>query len=367
MICISFCLGFTCYETYIQFREYVRNGDNASIEYRNFNLEEKDQYPTFTICFIFLERGDNFDSGHASFQANNVTPSLYHSFLVGDEEDDPKYYQIVYDDVVSNMIHSYVTRFDSLGFNGSDFYMSSYDDTYKNRNKAPLSISFQHPWSFGMFLLCVSKKVAYQKNLIQTVDAIIFNATSLTQKKLYMKVFIHQAGRTMRAVRKTPQMEMSTSDVSAIRLEYEYRVDKIEVLRKRHDSNTKCDPNLLDETQITLNIIMREVGCIPAYWQMFAGDLLQTLPKCKQNQYRTIYNKYLLDPGGFKRVQTMYTQACSTMTLSAIERAGNIGKVDTFFKMVFGYEQENYKEIINKRAYTSENLLGQIGGFIGKG
>ena len=291
MICISFCLGFTCYETYLQFREYVRNEDNASIEYRNFNLEEKDQYPTFTICFIFLECGGQFDSGHESFQANNITPSLYNSFLTGEEEDDPKYDQIVYDEVVSNMINSYVTRFESLGFNGSEFYMSTYDDTNKNRNKAPLSISFQYPFSCGMFL-CVSKKVAYQKNIIQTIDTLIFNATSLYQKKLHIMAFIHQAGRTIRAVKKTPLTEISTSDVSTIKLEYEYRIDKIEGLRKRHDSNARCDPNLFDETQMHLNIIMREVGCIPAYWQIFAGDLQLKLPKCKQNQYRTIYNKY---------------------------------------------------------------------------
>ena len=168
-------------------------------------------------------------------------------------------------------------------------------------------------------------------------------------------------------MRKTPLTEIATSDVSTIKLEYEYRIDKIEVLRKRHDSNTRCDPSLLDETQITLDIIMREVGCIPAYWQMFAGDLLQKLPKCKQNQYRTINEKYFRDPGGFKRLQTMYTQPCTAMTLSAIQREGNIGKVESFFKMVFRYDQDNYKEIVNKRAYTSGNLLGQIGGFVGKG
>ena len=102
VIFLLVCLGFTCYQTYLQFREYVGNEDNASIEYRNFNLEEKDQYPTFTICFMFLQRGDHFDGSHLSFQANNITPSLYNSFLIGEENDDPKYDKIVYDDVVSN-------------------------------------------------------------------------------------------------------------------------------------------------------------------------------------------------------------------------------------------------------------------------
>ena len=70
------CFGLACYETYKQFREYIRNEDTASIEYRNFNLEEKDEYPTFSICFRALQFGENFDSSHPSFTSYNITPSF---------------------------------------------------------------------------------------------------------------------------------------------------------------------------------------------------------------------------------------------------------------------------------------------------
>ena len=41
-------------------------------------------------------------------------------------------------------------------------------------------------------------------------------------------------------------------------------------------------------------------------------------------------------------------------------------KYKSDLKLVFKYEQDEYKEITNKRAYTVETLLGQVGGFVGK-
>ena len=112
VIFLSTCLGLTCFQTYVQFSEYVKNEDTASIEYRKFNLEGKDLYPTYSICFYGVPE-EHFDESHPSFTNHNITPSLYGSFLLGNEDDDPKYDQIVYDDVISSIIHNYVAK---LGF-----------------------------------------------------------------------------------------------------------------------------------------------------------------------------------------------------------------------------------------------------------
>ena len=53
---LSICLGLTFYQTYVQFNEYARNEDSASIEYRKFNQEEKDLYPAYSICFYNKNR-----------------------------------------------------------------------------------------------------------------------------------------------------------------------------------------------------------------------------------------------------------------------------------------------------------------------
>ena len=358
------CFGLACYETYKQFREYIRNEDTASIEYRNFNLEEKDQYPTFSICFRSLQFGENFDAGHPSFTSYNITPSLYGWFLMGYEDDDPKYDQIVYDDVSATILHNYVTRFDSLGTNGSHFLSFTDNTGNENRNENPFSITVQQPLS-GDFKTCYSKKISYHKEIIQIVDEITFNATSLSQKEFEMMVYIHQKGQAIQALMRAPVLHIITSDVSKLQQEYEFRIDKVEVLRKRYDSRVRCDESLLDETKIIRTEVMRKVGCIPAYWQIFVDDLQQKLPKCKQNQYGTIHTEYFKFPA-LNAVESMYTQPCSIMTLSATLSAGETGKVESDFQFAFRYDQKYYKAIINTRAYTSGTLLGQIGGYVGK-
>ena len=366
VIFLLICFGLTCYETYIQLSEYVRNEDNAFIEYRNFNLEEKDTYPTFTICFL----GDFFNNDHQSFTTNNITPATYGWFLMGYEDDDPKYDQILYEDVSLNIIDKYVSRFDSAFSNGSDFYRISYDTENKNRNEIPLSITIQQPiihHGQPSFLRCISKNVSYQRNIIQTADGMWFNAKLLSQKEFEVRLYIHQIGQAMQALRTTPRLEITdTSEVLEINQEYEYSIDRVEVLRKRHDGKIRCDENLLDETKLVRNMIMRKVGCIPAYWQIFAGDLSQKLPKCIKNQYEKIFMKYLSKWTFSNPLESMYTQPCLTMTLSAIHREGNIEKVKSVFEFVFRYDQKYYKAIINKRAYTSGSLLGQVGGYVGK-
>ena len=89
IIFLSTCLALTCYQTYLQFSEYVKNEDTASIEYRKFNLEEKDLYPTYSIC-LWGTPEEHFDERHPSFTNRNITPSSYGSFLIGKEDDDPQ-------------------------------------------------------------------------------------------------------------------------------------------------------------------------------------------------------------------------------------------------------------------------------------
>ena len=365
IIFLSICLSFTCYQTYVQFSDYVKNEDTASIEYRKFNLEEKDQYPTYSICFgSYGKPEEHFDESHPSFTNHNITPSLYGSFLMGNETDDPKYDQIVYDDVISNIINDHVISLHSGGLDGSDFHRLTYNVSRENRDIYPVSITIQVPFGGG-FITCISKKVSYQENMVQLADVIYFNATSLFKKNLIMTLHVHQVGQVKQALMAAPLVEIQTNNASKIKPGFECSINKVEVLRKRHDSKMPCDENLSDETQIALNAEMRKVGCIPAYWQIFADKLLHLFPKCKQNQYRTIYKDFIST--GFKNVQAMYTQPCSSMTLSTTynSRSGE-SEDESIFYMVLRYDQDHYKEILNKRAFTLGDLLAQVGGYVGK-
>ena len=84
------CLFGTGYMTYLQFKYYLHNEDLASISYPKFNKEEKDEYPTFSLCFMgFKDKEELFDESHAVFSSNNITRKSYSDYLRGVENDYP--------------------------------------------------------------------------------------------------------------------------------------------------------------------------------------------------------------------------------------------------------------------------------------
>ena len=56
-VCLVICVIVTFYFTTLQFQYFVSNDDIASISIRKFNLEPKDQYPTYTICLYGNYKG----------------------------------------------------------------------------------------------------------------------------------------------------------------------------------------------------------------------------------------------------------------------------------------------------------------------
>lgn len=66
-LCLLFCLLSTGYVTYLQFKYYLNNEDLSSISYREFNDEEKDQYP------IFRDLKDKFSNNPMRFSSHTMS------------------------------------------------------------------------------------------------------------------------------------------------------------------------------------------------------------------------------------------------------------------------------------------------------
>ena len=49
-LCLLIFLFSTGYVTYLQFKYHLNNEYLSSISYREFNNEEKDEYPVFSVC-----------------------------------------------------------------------------------------------------------------------------------------------------------------------------------------------------------------------------------------------------------------------------------------------------------------------------
>ena len=145
-----------------------------------------------------------------------------------------------------------------------------------------------------------------------------------------------------------------------------YDINSIEVLRQRKDSNIPCNENLIDEDGYILKRVVTEQGCIPTFWERFVEDikLPATLPKCNSSkQYGDFGSKFLYLLNRMDTIDSPYTQPCTQMTLSVTIR--DIEPEQGHLKLYVLYNQDVYKEIVNSKAYTTETLLGQIGGFVG--
>ena len=59
----------------------------------------------------------------------------------------------------------------------------------------------------------------------------------------------------------------------------------------------------------------------------------------------------------------MYVQPCTEMRIQV--DTVKVKPLEEIFGLQFYYTQEKYTQITNKKAYTGETLLGQIGGFVG--
>ena len=99
-VCLLSCLSSAGYMTYLQFKYYLDNEDFAAISHRKFNQEQKDEYPSLTIC-LFDTHGGIFKRSHEVFTSTNVTRSMYRRYLLGDLEEQPsEISSIKFDDVV---------------------------------------------------------------------------------------------------------------------------------------------------------------------------------------------------------------------------------------------------------------------------
>ena len=70
---------------YQQFKLYIHNEDSSSLSYRAFNHEEKDLYPTFSIC-LHSNEGGIFKPKYAKNGYESImTLGKYHEILLGYE------------------------------------------------------------------------------------------------------------------------------------------------------------------------------------------------------------------------------------------------------------------------------------------
>ena len=250
-------------------------------------------------------------------------------------------------------------------------YLTWTNEIYYEEGKQKYGRFDMQPTFQDSTYLCVSKNVFYRKNVKQSHDIISLNSSLLYDGWLYLDVYVHQRGKLLRTLMmdglrtRFGWNENMLQGVSRI-----FHIGQVDVLRKRKDGKFPCDPAIENEDDYKLEQVIKKVGCIPTFWEQFAGrvGIQHTLPKCKNT---TDYFKLLDQLWGsftsFKTNDANNKSPCTTMMTSITTTSGNANFIaEGTLRLKLEYHHNLYREILNKRAYTSETLLGQVGGFVGK-
>ena len=87
----TFCIVLVIYMVYQQILEYQKNEDSTSVSYRNFNQDERDLYPSYSICMHSTKgailNGKSFSSG----KPDSLEIDELHKMLIGRKKLDDKF------------------------------------------------------------------------------------------------------------------------------------------------------------------------------------------------------------------------------------------------------------------------------------
>ena len=341
--------------TYLQFKYYLNNEDFSSISYRKFNKEEKDEYPNFSICFSGSKiRGEIFKLSHDVFHSTNITRASYGKYLGGDLESHSRQFSTI--------------KFDDVTINIRDialYQKSGHSLSWWGVSKLAMIPTFRDSQN-----VCFSKVMAYKKDKKQNFDDVYLNSSMMYEDELDVKIYVHEKGQLMRRLKMhssffRPKKEFKDGMDSLFIL---INVGQVDILRKRENSKIPCDKHMKDEDAYILRQIMINSGCIPTYWEQFAGsiELNKTTSMCKsRNDYKKIANQIWKALDRLAKMDSIYNQPCTEMIVSVTTKENEYLSKPGRLELRFVYPHYLYREITHTRAYTSETLLGQIGGFVG--
>ena len=354
-VCLIICVSSAFYMTYLQFKYYLNNEDLASISYQKFNNEEKDEYPTISIC-ISGPAGWMFKPSNDDFKSTNATAASYSKYLRGLLKEYPaEFSDIKFDDIALDVRERFSIRY-SGAFAG-----------YHRRirmSHSPLIPAYQDP-----SIVCISKNSSYEKGVKQILDQISLNSTMLHSVSARLKIYVHQKGRLIRNHLDLHVFQPEPNHYKA-GIEKIIDIGQVDILRERDKSKAPCDHDIKDEDGYIINQSIANIGCIPTFWETFTNSvaLHQTTRRCKStNDYQNAQHQINDDFKTIGEKDSIYKKPCTAMLTSITTKDGQKKSRVIPGKLLvkFYYTQNLYREIVTSQAYTGETLLGQVGGFVG--
>ena len=381
--CLKVCFSLTCfllagYMAFLQFQAYFANEDSSVITYEEFNQDNTNMYPTFTICLVGKNGAIYGNALNRSFA------SKYYKTMIGELEDRENLTLIEFEDMVSQlfpMIESFRTKTtEDKGI----LYT-------RPLNKSPLHSGFDKLTFSTTYhdtdQVCYTKDKNLREVWILLRDNMIINVEEMMRNKYSLKFYVHQRGQLLKKLGSPDYRVRPDSIVRDAGKDNGFlygvilRITSLDVVAKRPDAVPSCNPELLDEDMAWINNTTKVLGCVPPFLKGLVRDSLwsegnKTGLTCTQKQYRSIKKNF--NPRYvFHRWTKLYSQPCTQMTSTTVAKPSvkvckeskkctkEGGAKRRIVELNVKYEAVGFREIRNYRAFGLLSLWSQIGGFIG--
>ena len=380
------CFILWAYMVYLMSKQYIDNKDSSQLAYKKFESSDNgyDTYPTFSICTlgadgsIFYPLVDtelyNELYDHPECQKPKTTHpsceiSLYQRMLLGRQEITPNASAQNVDGITRSVL-DLMKRF-NFNETGGKWYLSP---------KKSMYVSYQ-----DSLRKCFTKETEPGMGTNHTYDLYGIAADRLQNLKLPLEIYIHKVGGLIEQLGKQYILHISPAEVKQLNENYkktsenhdtehgitvfhDFHLKQIEILRKRHDAAKACNNSIHDNDKIYKDSLMMSVGCVPSYWKRFVTAAISHLPNCsKKSQFEQLANMLpsMYENTNLRNGRKLYIQPCAKMKILTITNKRDVHSKGHKLWLSFYYDADEYKEILNNQAFTTNDLWSQIGGIVG--
>ena len=352
-----FCVILVVYMIYQQIIEYQKNEDSTSVSYRSFNQDERDLYPSYSIC-IHSTKGAILN-GKSSLLGESMGVDELHKMLIGRKKLSDKFKEFNLENNAIDIVPEFVDMFVSYTKQGREF--NSWNRHMKNNAKAPFYNSYQDP-----YFRCVTKSVEFVKDQILHYDYLVLDAlkvhdymrnVSSFDDTINLFLYVHHPGQLVREFGKqTFQLNIMDFEnaINGTNNHQEIHVSHVEVIRKRPDGVVQCNDSLANEDYFWVQKVVESLGCVPKYWEEIYRSAPSTpyrLLQCNSSdQYAKLHKKYL-PPNNFETVTKLYKEPCNQMKITTNLIQKDLSNPDNAIVLAFNYNSEEYRESINHCAF----------------
>ena len=272
------CGLLSVYLVALQFLTYLENADAPKISFRKFNKSPDDVYPDITFCFRGIY-GNIYKESYIK-QQYSLNKLNYNKLLSGDSKTWGK---------VPNASRVANGNFEKALVDLEDllvFYQLGLHDVV-----SPLkSHQVMHRTYQTAERICFTRKL---ETHLTKGDLVTMERFRVRLTHVYLQVFIHYPGETMRTVFGMDRIYKTALTMTKQELNEsnhrEIKLSQMTVLKKRPDAVDPCDPNPSDDTRFWEEVFAR-LSCLPSYWKKFAPANTNLLECRTWNEFEELFN-----------------------------------------------------------------------------